>query len=106
MAVAAASAAATLLAAYGIGLWQYLYENSFVPQVIDIAELHPPYLPNYRGFFAWCAITALLLAWRWRRVTLPDALAIALFGVTGMRYLRLTPLLFLVSAPLVAACLD
>ena len=106
IAVALVSGMATLVNPYGFGLWRYLFENSFVPQVIDIAELHPPYLPNYRGFFAWCAITALLLAWRWRRVTLADALAIALFGVMGMRYLRLTPLLFLVSAPLIAACLD
>ena len=106
MAVGAAGVAATMLNPYGIGLLRYLYENTFVPQVIDIAELHAPYLPNYRGFFAWAAAGAILCAWRWRVVSLGDALAIALFAVMGFRYLRLTPLLFLVSAPLVARCLD
>jgi hypothetical protein len=106
LAVAAASAAATLLTPYGIGLWQYLYENTFVPQVIDIAEVHPPYLPNYRGFFAWALIAVALAAWRWRRVTLAEAVAMLMFGALGARYLRLTPLLFLVAAPFVARALD
>jgi hypothetical protein len=104
--IAAAGLAATVLNPYGIGLLRYLYENTFVPQVIDIAELHAPYLPNYRGFFAWTIAIGALGAWRWRLVTLADAFAIALFAVMGFRFLRLTPLLFLVSAPLVARCLD
>ena len=44
---------ATACNPYGFGLLRYTYENSFVPQVLDIAELRPPYLPNYRAFFAW-----------------------------------------------------
>ena len=104
--VAAASLAATMLNPYGIGLLQYLIENTFVPQVLNIAELRPPYLPNYRGFFAWAILGAVLLAIRWRRVTPGEAVTMALFAVMGFRYLRLTPLLFLVSAPLIARCLD
>ena len=106
MAIAAIGVAATAINPYGIGLLRYLYENMFVPQVIDIAELHAPYLPNYRGFFAWTIALGVLGAYRWRLVTLADVLAIALFAFMGFRYLRLTPLLFLVSAPLVARCLD
>ena len=104
--VAAAGVAATMINPYGLGLLRYLNENTFVPQVIDIAELHAPYLPNYRGFFAWAIAGGVLCAWRWRLITLADVLIVALFAVMGFRYLRLTPLLFLVSAPLVARCLD
>ena len=106
LAMAMAALAATAVNPYGIGLLQYLSENTFVPQVLNIAELRPPYLPNYRGFFAWTILAALVVAIRWRRVTLADALTLALFAAMGARYLRLTPLLFLVSAPLVARGLD
>ena len=91
---------------YGFGLLRYVYENAFVPQMINIAELQPPYLPNYRGFFAWAILGGAVVALRWRTVTLAEAAAIAVFGLLGFRYLRLTPLLFLVSAPLVARCID
>lgn len=116
---------ATACNPYGLGLLRYTYENSFVPQVLDIAELRPPYLPNYRAFFVWTAAGAVLIAVslmarrrdggaeplgrRSRghgRVGLFEVTAIALFGALGFRYLRLTPLLFLVSAPLVAQCID
>ena len=96
----------TALNPYGFGLLRYMYENSFVPQVINIAELQPPYLPNYRGFFAWAILGGALAALRWRTVTLAEAVTIAVFGLLGFRYLRLTPLLLLVSGPLVARCID
>jgi hypothetical protein len=104
--VAAAALLATAVNPYGFGLLRYLFENTFVPQILEIAELQPPYLPNYRGFFAWAVLGTALLAIRWRRVTLGEAATLALFAVMGFRYLRLTPLLFLVSAPLVARCID
>jgi len=97
---------ATFANPYGIGLLRYTYENAFVPHVVSIAELQPPYLPNYRGFFAWSILTLLLAGVRWRRVTLSDAVLIVLFAMMGFRYLRLTPLLFLISGPLVARCID
>ena len=106
VAIGLASILATAANPYGFGLLRHTYENSFVPQVIRIAELQPPYLPNYRGFYAWAFITVVLLAVRWRRVALGDVLLIGVFAVLGLRYLRLTPLLFLVSAPVVARCID
>lgn len=106
---------ATTCNPYGFGLLRYTYENSFVPQVLDIAELRPPYLPNYRAFFAWSIAGGLLILVSWLgrhgldgggRVGLFELAAIAVFAALGFRYLRLTPLLFLVSAPLVARCID
>jgi len=104
--IAAGCVAATLATPYGLGLWRYTFENSAVPQLLNVAELQPPYLPNYRGFFTWTALTLAGGALLWRRVSLFDAVAILLFGGLGWRYLRLTPLLFFVSAPLVARALD
>jgi len=104
--ISAAALAATAANPYGFGLLRYLFENTFVPQVLNIAELQPPYLPNYRGFFAWSIFGGLLLAIRWRQVRLGETATLALFAVMGFRYLRLTPLLFLVSGPLAARCID
>jgi len=104
--VTVAALLATAANPYGFGLLRYTYENSFVPQLIDVAELRPPYLPNYRGFFAWAILAAVLAVVRRTCVSLSDALLITLFGALGFRYLRLTPLLILASAPLVGRCLD
>jgi hypothetical protein len=104
--IAAVALLATAVNPYGFGLLRYLYENSLVPQLLDIAELRPPYLPNYRAFFAWAVLSFVLIAVRWRRPALSELAAIAVFATLGFRYLRLTPLLFMVSAPLVARCID
>ena len=104
--IAAAAIVCTAINPYGFGLLRYMYENAFVPQVLEIAELQPPYLPNYRAFFAWAIAGGILIVIRWRTVTLAEAAAAAIFALLGFRYLRLTPLLFLVSAPLVARCID
>lgn len=104
--IAALSLVATVVNPYGIGLLRYLYENSFVPQVINIAELLPPYLPNYRGFFVWTIAGALAVLLQWRRVTLADVLILAPFAYLAFNHLRMTPLFFLVSAPLVARAID
>jgi hypothetical protein len=101
--VAAGCALALLANPYGWGLLQYLVENATVPQLLAIAELQPAYLPGYRAFFAYLAITCLLLLLTVRRLTLWEGLAVVVFGALGVRYLRLTPLLFLVTAPMVAA---
>ena len=98
--------AATLVTPYGFGLWQYTFENSGVPRLLDIAELRPPYLPNYRGFYTWSALVLAAYALRWRRVSLFDGAVVLLFGALGWRYLRLTPLLFFVSAPVIAQSID
>ena len=104
--LAGASLLATMVNPYGIGLLRYLYENSFVPQVINIAELLPPYLPNYRAFFVWAIAGVLAVLLHWRRVTLADGLMLAPFAYLAFNHLRMTPLFFLVSAPLVARAID
>jgi hypothetical protein len=106
MGIATMALIGTAINPYGFGLLRYLYENTFVPQVLNIAELRPPYLPNYRGFFAWAILGSVVLIVRWRAVTLAEAAAIAVFGLLAFRHLRLTPMLFFVSAPLVARSLD
>ena len=101
--ITALCALATLANPYGFGLIAYLYENLSVPRILSIAELRPPYLPDYRAFFVYGAIGALLLAWRWRRLTLRECLIAVTFAVLGARHLRLTPLLLLTTAPALAA---
>jgi hypothetical protein len=91
---------------YGLGLLRYLYENFTVPQLLGIAELQPAYLPAYRAFFAYLVLTCVLLVVYIRQLTLWEALAVAVFGALGVRYLRLTPLLWLATAPMFAARLD
>lgn len=106
MGIAAIALLCTAINPYGFGLLRYLYENAFVAQVLNIAELRPPYLPNYRGFFVWVILGGMLALVRWRTVTLGEAATIAVFAVLAFRHLRLTPLLFFASAPLVARCID
>jgi hypothetical protein len=104
--IASLSLLATAVNPYGFGLLKYLYENAFVPQIINIAELLPPYLPNYRGFFVWSVGVVLALMLQWRRVSLADVLILAPFAYLAFSHLRMTPLLFLVSAPIVARAID
>lgn len=109
LALAAACAAATLLNPYGWGIAQYLAENWRVPQILNIAELRPAYLPTYRPFFVYAAAAAAALAWRLRVAREPAAimdLALGVaFGGLGIRFLRFTPLLFFATAPGMAAAL-
>ena len=101
--IAAVCVVATLANPYGIGLWRYLLENATVPRILDIAELRPPYLPNYRCFFVYLVAAAALLLSQPRMLRLWEVAAALLFTALGARYLRLTPLVFLVTAPMVAA---
>ena len=94
-------AAASMINPYGWGLHAYLFENLSVPQVLSIAELQPAYLPAYRAFFVYLAVAAVVLASMPRRVTLAEAVTVIVFGALGWRYLRLTPLVFLATAPMV-----
>lgn len=101
--IAACCAAALLANPYGWGLFQYLYENAMVPQILGIAELQPAYLPTYRAFFVYVAVAALLLLSLPRRLTVWEALTAVVFAALGARYLRLTPLVFLTTAPMLAS---
>ncbi len=101
--IAAACVVATLANPYGVGLWRYLFENTAVPRILDIAELRAPYLPNYRCFFVYLVAGGLLLLSRPRMLRLWEVAVAVLFAGLGLRYLRLTPLVFLVTAPMVAS---
>jgi len=101
--VAALCVVATLANPYGWGLHGYLYENLSVPRLLAIAELGPPYLPDYRAFWAYLVAAGLLMAWQPRGVRLWEAVAVLTFAALGARYLRLTPLVLLATAPMLAA---
>ena len=94
---------ATLANPYGWGLIAYLYENVSVPQILSIAELRPPYWPEYRAFFVFAGLGLVLLAWQWRTLTLWECLVAMTCAALGARFLRLTPLLALTAGPLIAA---
>ncbi len=103
LAVAMGCAVALLANPYGWGLIRYLFENAFVPQLLAIAELQPASLPFYRAFFVYVVLAALLLVSMPRRLTAWEGLAALVFAALGYRYLRFTPLVFLVTAPMLAA---
>ena len=104
LAIAAGCAAALLVNPYGWGLFAYVYENASVPQILSIAELRPAYLPMYRAFFAVRRRSRFVLLLSLpRRLTLSEALAGLVFAALGFRYLRLTPLAFLATAPMLAS---
>ncbi len=102
-AIAAACLLATLANPYGWGIAAYFLENWRVPQLLNIAELRPAYLPNYRPFFVYLGVAAAALLWRPRREALADIAAAVVFGALGVRFLRFTPLIVVVTAPAVAA---
>jgi hypothetical protein len=108
--IAMLSAVALLANPYGLGLVRYVLENSSLPQLLAIAEVRPAYVPAYGGFFLYLAIAVVFFIAssfiRDERRNVPsvwEIAAVALFGALGWRYLRLTPLVFLVTAPMVAA---
>jgi hypothetical protein len=103
VAFAVLSATALLLNPYGLGLIKYLYENISLPHLLDISELRPAYLPTYRAFFVYLGLALVLLLSQPRRLTLWEVLATSIAAALGWRYLRLTPLLVLVTAPMLAA---
>jgi hypothetical protein len=93
---------ATLANPYGWGLIAYLYENLSVLQMVSIAELQPPYLPDYRAFFFYLVLTGVLLLIQPRSLRLWEVLVVLTFGTLGVMHLRLTPLVLLATAPMVA----
>ncbi len=103
MGIAAVCGAATLATPYGWGLIRYLFENSELPRLLSIAELRPAYLPSYGAFFVYAALAAALLVLSRARTTLWEVLAVIVFAALGWRFLRLTPLVFFMTAPILAA---
>lgn len=101
--MAALSAAATLATPYGWGFFRYVFENAGVPAMLDIAELQPPYLPDYRAFYLYLGVWFVMLLSQPKRLTLWELVTGVVFAALGLRYLRLTPLVFLVTAPMLAS---
>jgi hypothetical protein len=102
-AIAIACGVATVANPYGWGLLAYLTENWSVPAILAIAELQPPPLATYRAFYVYVFTCAALFVWQWRTVKLWELAAALAFAALGARFLRLTPLVLLVTAPAVAA---
>ena len=102
LAIAAAGSVATLANPYGLGLAAYFYENWSVPTILTIAELEPPPWPAYRAFYTYLVLSAGLMAWQWRNVRLWEVCTAVVFAAAGARFLRLTPLVLLATAPMVA----
>jgi hypothetical protein len=104
--IAAACAAAALANPYGVGLYRYVYENASVPQLLAIAELRPAYWAQYRAFFVFvfiaCFVAALATIAPIKRFAVWEVASTIAFAWLGWRYLRLTPLVVFVAAPLVA----
>lgn len=98
-------AAATLANPYGWGLFRYAYENWSVPTLLTIAELQPPPVVPYRAFYVYLLISAVVLGIEWRSIGVWRLVAFAVFAALGARYLRLTPLVLLVTAPAVSSSL-
>jgi hypothetical protein len=103
LAIAAICALGLIATPYGLGIFRYLRENVEMTASLDIAELRPAYLPVYRGFFVYLGVAVALLITQPRRLALWEAAVALIFGVLGWRYLRQTPLLFLATAPMLAA---
>lgn len=102
LACAGACGAATMATPYGWGLLLYLFENTGLPDMLAIAELQRPYLPGYRAFYVYLGVGAILLLSQPRKLRLWEVLAAAAFAAAGLRYLRLTPLVVLITAPMLS----
>jgi hypothetical protein len=99
----AVAAVALLANPYGWGLVRYLFENAGVPAMLNIAELAPPHWPGYRGFFVFLGVAGVLLFAQPRRLSLWDVAVFAGAGALGLRFIRFTPIVVLVAAPMVAS---
>lgn len=97
------AALATLANPYGWGGIDYLLENTRLPGLLDIAELAPPSWPAYRGFFVFVGVAAVLLLSQPKRLTLWDSVVFLGAAALGWHFIRLTPLVAFVAAPMVAS---
>ena len=103
VAVCAVCVVAMMANPYGVGIFTYIYENLSVPQILDIAELRPPRWPTYRAFFVYIVLAAILFLAQPKKLTVWEMVAAVVFAALGLRYIRLTPLLAIATAPAVAA---
>lgn len=103
MGVAAVATLANMANPYGPGLFLYLLEGSRAPEIVQIAELRPAYLPTYAPFFAYLAAGVVLMIWKRRSLALWEVLAFAAFAFLALRHVRFVTLFMCVTAPIVAA---
>lgn len=96
----------TLGSPYGAGLWRYLFDNVGVPAVLRIAELQPPSPQAYPAFFAYLAALMLLIASQPRRLRASEAVLVVLSVAFSLRYIRFTPVLVFLTAPIMASRFD
>ena len=101
--VAALCGLASLATPYGWGAIRYLFENLSVPSMFEIAELAPPYLPGYRAFYVYLVVWAVILLSQPKQLRLWEVVVGAAAAALGLRFLRLTPLLVLLTAPMLAS---
>jgi hypothetical protein len=106
LAMGAACLVADLANPYGLGVFQYLWENARAREVVRIADLRPAYLPVYAPYFAYLVTGAGLLVWKWRKLALWEMFAFAAFAVLSLSHVRFLTLFFCVTAPIVAARLS
>ena len=101
--IAALCGLATMATPYGWGAIRYLFENLSVPSMFEIAELAPPYLPGYRAFYVYLVVWAVILLSQPKQLRLWEVVVGAAAAALGLRFLRLTPLLVIVTAPMLAS---
>lgn len=106
LAVGAACLAANLANPYGLGVFQYLWENARAREVVRIADLRPAYLPVYAPYFAYLVGGAALLLWKWRELAVWEVIVFVAFAVLSLSHVRFLTLFFCVTAPIVAARLS
>ena len=100
--LASIALAATLINPYGTGLWHYLMENRSVTSFLQLAELQQPQVMSYRAFFLYLIVASLILGSRLRDMHVWEVTLAAAAAALGLRYIRFTPLIFIVTAPIVA----
>jgi hypothetical protein len=71
--------------------------------MFEIAELAPPYLPGYRAFYVYLVVWAVILLSQPKQVRLWEVVVGAAAAALGLRFLRLTPLLVILTAPMLAS---
>ncbi len=101
--IAALSTAACAANPFGMGLFEYLWENALTPAFIPVAEFRPAYLPRYAPFFAYLACGVGLMLWKRRGLALWEMLVFGAFAILALRHVRFVSLFLCVTAPVLAA---
>ena len=101
--VAALCGLATMATPYGWGAIHYLFDNLWVPTTLEIAELAPPYLPGYRAFYVYLAVWVVIMLSQPKQLRLWEVVVGLAAAALGLRFIRLTPLVVILTAPMLAS---